>query len=98
MGAQRDRTECCVCVCAVLQLITSNFHIRHAIRGLARAHLGADNSSKPIPVGLLCDPRSKALVTNGRPGHLQFYCMNTDTQLYNVSFCMCWLGGGGGGR
>ncbi|KAK7110343.1 WD repeat-containing protein 75-like [Littorina saxatilis] len=68
----------------VLQIITSNFHIEHAIRGLARAHLGIEDPSKPIPVGLLCDPRSKALVTNGRPGHLQFYCMNTDTQLFNL--------------
>ncbi|KAK7474309.1 hypothetical protein BaRGS_00034444 [Batillaria attramentaria] len=67
----------------VIQLITSNFHLNYAIRGLTRAHLGAENSNV-IPAGLLCDPRTKALVTNGRPGHLQFYCMSTDTQLFNL--------------
>lgn len=69
----------------VLQLITSNFHINFVIRGLTRAHLGSNNSnSELIPVGLLCDPRTKCLVTNGRPGHLQFYCVKTDTQLFNL--------------
>lgn len=70
---------------SVIQLITSNFHINFAIRGLARAHLGADVSKCDLPLGLIFDPRSKALVTNGRPGHLQFYCLRTDTQLFHVS-------------
>jgi NET1-associated nuclear protein 1 (U3 small nucleolar RNA-associated protein 17) len=71
----------------VLQLI-SNWKVQLAVRGLAKAHMGETPESDPVPVGLLCDPRSGALVTNGRPGHLQFYCMSTDTQLYNV--CMCF--------
>ncbi|XP_025094172.1 WD repeat-containing protein 75-like [Pomacea canaliculata] len=60
------------------------FHINFAIRGLARAHLGADVSKCDLPLGLIFDPRSKALVTNGRPGHLQFYCLRTDTQLFHL--------------
>ena len=35
---------------------------------------------------LVIDPRSKALVLNGKPGHLQFYSLQQDKQLYNVSF------------
>ncbi|XP_076471971.1 WD repeat-containing protein 75-like [Babylonia areolata] len=67
----------------VLQLITSSLSIVHAMRGLARAHLGS-SATRPTPVGLLVDPRSRALVTNGRPGHLQFYNIEADCQLYNL--------------
>ena len=31
------------------------------------------------------DPRTSALVMKGKPGHIQFYSMHTDKQLYNVS-------------
>lgn len=34
----------------------------------------------------MMDPRSKALVLNGKPGHLQFYSLQRDKLLYNVSF------------
>uniref|UniRef100_A0A8C3T3J3 WD repeat domain 75 n=1 Tax=Chelydra serpentina TaxID=8475 RepID=A0A8C3T3J3_CHESE len=37
-----------------------------------------------IKTGLVIDPRTKALVLNGKPGHLQFYCLQTDKQLYNL--------------
>lgn len=33
---------------------------------------------------LLVDPRSKSLVLNGSPGHLQFYSLQRDKLLYNV--------------
>uniref|UniRef100_A0A8C7M8E3 WD repeat domain 75 n=1 Tax=Oncorhynchus kisutch TaxID=8019 RepID=A0A8C7M8E3_ONCKI len=33
---------------------------------------------------LIIDPRSKALVLNGKPGHLQFYSLHRDKQLYNL--------------
>uniref|UniRef100_A0A8C7SLR3 WD repeat domain 75 n=1 Tax=Oncorhynchus mykiss TaxID=8022 RepID=A0A8C7SLR3_ONCMY len=33
---------------------------------------------------LIIDPRSKALVLNGKPGHLQFYSLHHDKQLYNL--------------
>lgn len=32
----------------------------------------------------MVDPRSKALVLNGKPGHLQFYSLKRDKLLYNV--------------
>lgn len=35
----------------------------------------------------MIDPRTKALVLNGKPGHLQFYSLQSDKQLYNVRFC-----------
>ena len=38
-----------------------------------------------IPTGLTTDPHTKALVLNGPPGHLQFYQLQKDKLLYNVS-------------
>uniref|UniRef100_A0A667GVS3 WD repeat domain 75 n=1 Tax=Lynx canadensis TaxID=61383 RepID=A0A667GVS3_LYNCA len=37
-----------------------------------------------IFTGLMVDPRTKALVLNGKPGHLQFYSLQHDKQLYNL--------------
>ncbi|KAK2497646.1 hypothetical protein MC885_021137 [Smutsia gigantea] len=37
-----------------------------------------------IFTGLMIDPRTKALVLNGKPGHLQFYSLQHDKQLYNL--------------
>ncbi|KAK0143685.1 WD repeat-containing protein 75 [Merluccius polli] len=37
-----------------------------------------------VKTELMVDPRSKALVLNGKPGHLQFYCLQRDKQLYNL--------------
>uniref|UniRef100_A0A8C8EG05 WD repeat domain 75 n=1 Tax=Otus sunia TaxID=257818 RepID=A0A8C8EG05_9STRI len=34
--------------------------------------------------GLVVDPRTKALVLNGEPGHLQFYCLQSDQQLFSL--------------
>lgn len=38
---------------------------------------------------MIVDPRSKALVLNGKPGHLQFYSLQRDKLLYNVSTLLC---------
>ena len=38
-----------------------------------------------VKTALMVDPRTKALVLNGKPGHLQFYSLQRDQQLYNVS-------------
>ncbi|KAG2459370.1 WDR75 protein, partial [Polypterus senegalus] len=43
----------------------------------------SDNSGT-VRAGLNFDPRSRALVMNGRPGHLQFYCLERDLQLYSL--------------
>ncbi|XP_061143492.1 WD repeat-containing protein 75 [Syngnathus typhle] len=37
-----------------------------------------------IATDLLVDPRSKALVLNGKPGHLQFYSLQRDKLLFNL--------------
>ncbi|XP_072301296.1 WD repeat-containing protein 75 [Eucyclogobius newberryi] len=37
-----------------------------------------------IRTDLIIDPRSKALVMNGKPGHLQFYSLQRDKLLYNL--------------
>ncbi|KAL8561957.1 hypothetical protein ACOMHN_001283 [Nucella lapillus] len=76
-----------VCVVAhtsnVLTVITSSSGITNVMCGLSRCQMGL-KTARPMPVGLLFDPQSKALVTNGRPGQLQFYCRETDRQLYSL--------------
>ncbi|XP_061698406.1 WD repeat-containing protein 75 [Syngnathoides biaculeatus] len=37
-----------------------------------------------IATDLMVDPRSKALVLNGKPGHLQFYSLQRDKLLFNL--------------
>ena len=69
-------------------MITSNFKVVQIFQGLTRGHL-EHNKKYGIPSGLLLDPRTKALVLNGRPGHLQFYSMHNDKQLFNVRIYMC---------
>uniref|UniRef100_A0A8C3T739 WD repeat domain 75 n=1 Tax=Chelydra serpentina TaxID=8475 RepID=A0A8C3T739_CHESE len=59
-----------------ITLIHSNLRVSAVIQGLVK---GTD-----IKTGLVIDPRTKALVLNGKPGHLQFYCLQTDKQLYNL--------------
>ncbi|XP_041366486.1 WD repeat-containing protein 75-like [Gigantopelta aegis] len=66
-----------------IHIISSNFSLRHVIQGLTHGHLDR-RLDEPIPVGLLRDPQSNALVTNGLPGHLQFFALHTDSQLYNL--------------
>lgn len=37
-----------------------------------------------FPAGITVDPRTKAMVMNGRTGHIQFYSPRTTTLLYNL--------------
>ncbi|KAM9122960.1 WD repeat-containing protein 75 isoform 1-T1 [Pangshura tecta] len=59
-----------------ITIIHSNLSVSAVIQGLVK---GSD-----VKTGLVVDPRTKALVLNGKPGHLQFYCLQTDKQLYNL--------------
>uniref|UniRef100_A0A8C8RY64 WD repeat domain 75 n=1 Tax=Pelusios castaneus TaxID=367368 RepID=A0A8C8RY64_9SAUR len=59
-----------------ITIIHSNLRVSAIIQGLVK---GTD-----VKTGLVVDPRTKALVLNGKPGHLQFYCLQTDKQLYNL--------------
>ena len=68
----------------MIHIISSNFKVEHIFQGLTRGHLKSQQS-EAIPTGLLCDPRSRSLVLNGRPGHIQFYSVQDDKHLYNVS-------------
>ena len=51
-----------------------------------RYYLFTSFADSKILTGLMIDPRTKALVLNGKPGHLQFYSLQSDKQLYNVRF------------
>ncbi|XP_059558517.1 WD repeat-containing protein 75 [Myotis daubentonii] len=59
-----------------ITIIHRNLEASAVIQGLVR-----DSS---ILTGLMIDPRTKALVLNGKPGHLQFYSLQSDKQLYNL--------------
>ena len=48
----------------------------------------AFSAKKHAPTSLapfVFDPRTRALVCNGLPGHVQFYSVDTDKQLFSVS-------------
>ncbi|OWF35767.1 WD repeat-containing protein 75-like [Mizuhopecten yessoensis] len=66
-----------------IQLLTSNFLLTQVYQGLTKTNLSAKQTCL-YPAGLNFDPRSKALVLNGKPGHLQFYSVHSDKQLYNL--------------
>ncbi|XP_005996584.1 WD repeat-containing protein 75 isoform X2 [Latimeria chalumnae] len=57
-------------------IIRSNLSVSAIIQGLVKG--------EAIQTDLLIDPRSKALVLNGKPGHLQFYALQNDKQMYNL--------------
>ncbi|RXM37290.1 WD repeat-containing protein 75 [Acipenser ruthenus] len=59
-----------------ITIIQSNLKVSAVIQGLVKG----DN----IKTELKNDPRTKALVLNGKPGHLQFYSLQHDKQLYNL--------------
>jgi len=72
---------------AGIQIIGSNFIRGATIQGLVQAH----NEFQKLhgirriqSVGLLYDARTASLVTNGRPGQLQFFSVDNGSQLLNV--------------
>uniref|UniRef100_A0A8B9S673 WD repeat domain 75 n=1 Tax=Apteryx owenii TaxID=8824 RepID=A0A8B9S673_APTOW len=59
-----------------ITIINSNLRFSKSIQGLIKG--------RDVKTGLVVDPRTKALVLNGEPGHLQFYCLQSDKQLYSL--------------
>ncbi|KAJ8384109.1 hypothetical protein AAFF_G00209000 [Aldrovandia affinis] len=59
-----------------ITVISSSLKVSAVIQGLVKG--------EEVKTGLLIDPRSRALVLNGKPGHLQFYSLRQDRQLYNL--------------
>ncbi|ELW66605.1 WD repeat-containing protein 75 [Tupaia chinensis] len=65
-------------------------HKLHALFTLTHAEdsvfvtINKEKPDRSIFTGLMIDPRTKALVLNGKPGHLQFYSLQSDKQLYNL--------------
>nr|AAS66209.1 LRRG00118 [Rattus norvegicus] len=59
-----------------ITVIHRNLDASAVIQGLVK--------DRSISTGLMVDPRTKALVLNGKPGHLQFYSLQSDKQLYNL--------------
>ncbi|KAF8792694.1 Serine/threonine-protein kinase PLK1 like protein [Argiope bruennichi] len=67
-----------------LQIINSQKIVVQMIQGLTQGHFQGAKTANVLPTGLLYDPLNKALVLNGKPGHLQFYNINEDKQLFNL--------------
>lgn len=62
-----------------LQLVNAQLRVERIVQGLARSTSGLRGS-----LGLIHDPRSGSLVLGGRPGHLQFYHLREDKQLFSL--------------
>ncbi|GFY69144.1 WD repeat-containing protein 75 [Trichonephila inaurata madagascariensis] len=67
-----------------LQIINSQENIVQIIQGLTQSHFQGARTNNFISTGLLYDARNKALVLNGKPGHLQFYSIHEDKHLFNL--------------
>ncbi|XP_034549501.1 WD repeat-containing protein 75 isoform X2 [Notolabrus celidotus] len=59
-----------------ITLIQSCVKVSAVIQGLVKGD--------SVRTELMVDPRSKSLVLNGKPGHLQFYSLQRDKLLYNL--------------
>ncbi|XP_063790178.1 WD repeat-containing protein 75 isoform X2 [Pseudophryne corroboree] len=59
-----------------ITIIDAGLKVSRIIQGLLKGN--------KVKTGLLFDSRSKSLVLNGKPGHLQFYSLHDDKQLYNL--------------
>lgn len=73
-------------------MINNHFVIEHTYQGLVMAYHDKLMMKRPIETGLHFDPRSGALVLNGRHGHLQFFNVKNEEQLYQVLQLLCsWV-------
>uniref|UniRef100_A0A4W6BWE2 WD repeat domain 75 n=1 Tax=Lates calcarifer TaxID=8187 RepID=A0A4W6BWE2_LATCA len=59
-----------------ITIIQSCVKVSAVIQGLVKG--------ESVRTDLMVDPRSKAMVLNGKPGHLQFYSLQRDKLLYNL--------------
>ncbi|XP_042282895.1 WD repeat-containing protein 75 [Thunnus maccoyii] len=59
-----------------ITIIQSCVKVSAVIQGLVKG--------ESVRSDLMVDPRSKALVLNGKPGHLQFYSLQRDKLLFNL--------------
>ncbi|XP_056610675.1 WD repeat-containing protein 75 [Triplophysa dalaica] len=59
-----------------ITVIESSLKVSAVIQGLVKGD--------EVLTDLMIDPRSKSLVLNGKPGHLQFYSLLRDKHLYNL--------------
>ncbi|XP_075886687.1 WD repeat-containing protein 75 [Nelusetta ayraudi] len=59
-----------------ITIIQSCVKVSAVIQGLVKG--------ESVKTDLMVDPRSRSLVLNGKPGHLQFYSLQRDKLLYNL--------------
>uniref|UniRef100_A0A8C5Q9A3 WD repeat domain 75 n=1 Tax=Leptobrachium leishanense TaxID=445787 RepID=A0A8C5Q9A3_9ANUR len=59
-----------------ISIVNAGLKVTAIIQGLVKGN--------EVKTGLTIDPKSKALVLNGKPGHLQFYSLQNDKQIYNL--------------
>lgn len=62
--------------------VIKNWLVVQVYQGLAQDYL--TGMSYQFRAGIKFEPKTGSLVTNGLPGHLQFYSLYEDKLLYNV--------------
>lgn len=67
-----------------VQIISAQNNVVQIIQGFSLGHFYGIEDNTVAPAGLLYDPRTSSIVTNGRPGHLQFYKIHEDKQLFSL--------------
>ena len=73
-----------------IHVIGSNYTILQTFVGFVTPH--AHQHDDPFPCGLSFFPRLNCLVTNSKPGHLQFFMPNQDKLLFDVGFFLNFFG------
>lgn len=66
---------------AITIVKTGSHRVERVIQGFA---MNVDNST-PMLSGIQYDPRTRSVVVNGKTGHIQFYDIQNNKQLYHVS-------------
>ncbi|KAK3869573.1 hypothetical protein Pcinc_025126 [Petrolisthes cinctipes] len=83
-----DTKNSIVAVCQLDNAITivkpSTSRVERVIQGFA---MNVDNPI-PMPAGIQYDSRTRTVVTNGRTGHVQFYDIHHNKQLYHLDITM----------
>ena len=79
-------------------MIGTNFSVLQTFSGFVCPNFNSVNNlqqtlSTFYPAGIEYFSRLNCFISNGRPGHLQFYSYSSDKLLFNVSVSICFIFG-----
>ncbi|KAF6210040.1 hypothetical protein GE061_015795 [Apolygus lucorum] len=70
-----------------IQIVSPNNKLHCVLQQLSWSVFAGEQEGM-FPAGLIYDPRSRGLMLNGRPGHLQLYSPLSETITYNIDVTM----------